>query len=59
MSARRYVQFLVDNQILNETLAWAYLEKYEQIRFSDDEMTFGEYKDFIKLYTALLKSIPF
>ncbi|KAI8910875.1 hypothetical protein EDD86DRAFT_189724 [Gorgonomyces haynaldii] len=57
-TARLYFQFLIQQQIIPETLGMAYLDWWETLRYSTQEMTEQEFRDFLKLFTGLRRSIP-
>ncbi|KAH6568954.1 hypothetical protein BASA62_005147 [Batrachochytrium salamandrivorans] len=57
MTGRMYLLFLSDREVVSEDIAQLYIERYEKIRFSDEEMDENDYREFMKLFTALVRSI--
>jgi hypothetical protein len=57
MTCRQYIDFLVENRILLLEFSSVYIDLYEKYRFGSENLSEFEFKDFIKVYTALVKSI--
>ncbi|KAJ3341859.1 hypothetical protein HDU93_003980 [Gonapodya sp. JEL0774] len=57
MTVRRYIDSLVDHQLVDPTIARFYLELYEKAKFGRDETTATEYADFLKVFALLLKNL--
>jgi len=59
MSVQRYIDFLVEHGIIDRELGHAYVEGYEQARFSDEEFPEERYTEFMKLVIQLLRPLGF
>jgi hypothetical protein len=58
MDCRRYLLFLVDNHVLDAQIATVYIDEYEKLEVSLDDVDNEYFKAFMKLFTALVKSAP-
>jgi hypothetical protein len=58
MTLRNWLRFLCEKQMLDEALSLTWLEEYERLRYSYQELGHDDYLLFMKLFTALIKSIP-
>ena len=54
-SVRRYVEFLIDHKVVHKEVGRYYVEKYEHVQFSDEELSESEYRDFMKVLSLVLK----
>ncbi|RKO83248.1 hypothetical protein BDK51DRAFT_22322, partial [Blyttiomyces helicus] len=55
MTARRYVEFLITENIVDRDVARYYIQRYEEVRFGPHELTQADYLEFMKLFALLLK----
>ena len=59
MSVQRYIDFLMEHEIIDRELGHAYVEGYERARFSDEEVPEEQYTKFMKLVIQLLRQLGF
>ncbi|RIA98504.1 hypothetical protein C1645_812560 [Glomus cerebriforme] len=59
MSVQRYINFLIEHNIIDRELGHAYVEGYERARFSDEEVPEEQYTKFMKLVIQLLRPLGF
>ncbi|KAJ8326252.1 hypothetical protein O5D80_005016 [Batrachochytrium dendrobatidis] len=57
MTSRGYVMFLVDRGVISKDIARFYIDQYEAVRFGNRPMGELEYREFMKLFTALIRTV--
>ncbi|KAG9290727.1 hypothetical protein G9A89_011690 [Geosiphon pyriformis] len=57
ISIQRYIDFLIEHNMIDRRIGHLYIEGYERARFSDDEFSEQQYTEFMKLVTVLLRMI--
>ncbi|CAJ0636492.1 1930_t:CDS:2 [Entrophospora sp. SA101] len=59
MSVKRYIDFLIESKVIDDTLGHAYVERYEWARFSNDEIPEEKYREFMKIVLRLLRQLDY
>ncbi|KND05155.1 uncharacterized protein SPPG_00823 [Spizellomyces punctatus DAOM BR117] len=59
VSARRYIEMLIAETVLRKDVAHYYIDRYEQLRFGPRQMSEAEYKEFMKVFALLFRSLRY
>ncbi|KAI8926791.1 hypothetical protein BC831DRAFT_511366 [Entophlyctis helioformis] len=57
MTGRGYMRFLAERKVVAEDVGRFFIDKYETVRFGPSELSETEFREFMQLYTALLRSV--
>ncbi|CAG8459631.1 1473_t:CDS:2 [Ambispora leptoticha] len=57
MSIHRYIEFLIEHNVVDRQIGCLYIEGYERARFGEDEFTEQQFTEFYKIVTVLLGMI--
>ncbi|CAG8447996.1 11826_t:CDS:2 [Ambispora gerdemannii] len=57
LSVHRYIEFLIEYNVVDRQIGYLYIEGYERARFGEDEFTEQQFTEFYKIVTVLLEMI--